>query len=680
VAEQDLNSDRPGRPWPVVIAALLSLAITLVVWQVGRAAEANHIQRMTRLAALAIHDDVSRDMRAWNLALVRLAKLWEFPAGPTHAEWKGTAELYIEHHPGCIGVEWVQPTYDERWPVFAPGYANESLPSNQVREQLLQQASAADTPVLSRPFQNSHGEMRYAITAPIHRGQQIQGFVIVLVDVKAALTDMFSDVTGLGYSIAVREGGTEIYRLEDATPQNEKQWAESIALPMPGDSWELVVWPRPETLAGMGLQSHLSAMIFGVGGILGLMLTSIVYFAQKAANKSSRLECANQKLAAGLEEQQRAETALRAFQTRFARILEISADAVVSVDRQMQITMFNQGAEKIFGYRQQDILGRSLDVLVPARFREIHRQHLKRFAESPQQTMIMSDRQPVWGVRLDGTEFPLVASISRLDLEGEKIFTAILRDITDEVRSKEELRRSHDELELRVQERTADLQKLSNRMMHLQDEERRRIARELHDGTTQSLIALNMDLAAITKILPEPDPRVERKLSEASGLVKRCMDEIRTVSYLLHPPLLDDVGLELALQTYVEGFSTRSGIQVTLQISDGVGGLPREVEVAIFRIVQEGLANIHRHAQSSTANITLGFDGGDLKLEIADQGRGIPPSVLHGANGAAGVGLPGMRERVRQLGGRCEIDSGNGGTTIRIVLPATCLEAVARNN
>jgi PAS domain S-box-containing protein len=679
VAEQDLNSERTSRPWPVVIAALLSIAITLVIWQVGRTAENHHIQRMTRLATLAIHDDVARDIRAWNFALVRLAQLWEFPAGPTHAEWKRSAELYIEHHPGCIGVEWIQPAYDERWPVRAPGYANESLPSDQVRDQLFQQASATDTPVVSRPFQNSHGETRYAITAPIHRGTQIQGFVIVLVDVKAALTDMFSDVTGLGYFIAVREGGKEIYRLEDATPQNERQWEESITLPMPGDNWELVVWPRPETLAGMGLQSHLSAMIFGVGGILGLMLTSIVHFAQKAANRSLRLECANQKLAAGLEEQRRAETALRVSQTRFSRILEISADAVVSVDGQMRITLFNQGAEKMFGYQQRDILGQSLDMLVPDRFRVAHRQHLKRFAESPQQTMIMSERQPVFGLRLDGTEFPLVASISRLEIEGEKIFTAILRDITDEVRSKEELRRSHDELELRVRERTADLQQLSNRMVHLQDEERRRIARELHDGTTQSLIALNMDLAAITKIVPEPDPRVERKLSEASGLVKRCMDEIRTVSYLLHPPLLDDVGLELALQTYVEGFSTRSGIQVNLQMSDGLAGLPREAEVAIFRIVQEGLANIHRHAQSSTANITLGFDGGDLKLEIADQGRGIPPSVLLSANGA-GVGLPGMRERVRQLGGRCEIDSGNGGTTIRIVLPATCLEAVARNN
>jgi len=672
VAEQDLNSERPSRPWPVVVAALLSLAITLVVWQIGRTLETNHIHRMTRLAALAVHEDLARDTRSWVFDLVRLAKLWEFPQGPTHPEWKANAQLYLEHHPGCLAVEWVQPAYDERWPVRAPGEASEPLVSKEVRDLLLQAASATDEPVMSRPFLTSDGRLRYAVVVPIHRNQQVQGFVIAMADVKRTLSDLLSDVVGLGYFIVIREGGAEIYRPEDATPRNEKQFGESIALRLPGDTWELFLWPKPETLGEMGTQTHLSSIIFGVGGLLGLMLTSIVHFAQKAANKSSHLQSANQRLAAGLEEQRRAEAALRVSQTRFARILEISADAVVSVDRQMQITLFNQGAEKIFGYRQPEVLGQGLDILVPHRFREIHRQHMGRFAESAQQTLLLSERQPVFGLRKDGIEFPLVASISRLDIEGEKIFTAILRDITEEVRAKEELRRSHDELEVRVEERTADLQKLSHRLVHLQDEERRRIARELHDGTTQSLIALNMDLTAIAKILPAPDPKVQRKLDEAKELVKRCMDEIRTVSYLLHPPLLDDVGLELALQTYVEGFSTRSGIQVSLQLSEGLGSLPREVQVAIFRIVQEGLANIHRHAQSSTAKITLGLDAGDLKLEIADQGRGIPAGVLLDAKGA-GVGLAGMRERVRQLGGSCEIESGERGTTIRIVLSAASL-------
>jgi PAS domain S-box-containing protein len=680
VAEQDLNSERPGRrPWLVVVAATVSLAITLVVWQIGRTAETNHIRRMTRLAALAVREDLARDTQSSIFDLVRLAKLWEFPEGPIYSEWKASAELYIEHHPGCLAVEWLQPTYDERWPVRAPGQANEPLVSNQVRDQLFQESSANGKPVVSRPFLTSDGKARYAVVVPVHRNQQIQGFVIALADAKGTLADMLSNVIPLGYSIAVREGGAEIYRMEGDTSQNEKQWGETIALPLPGDTWELLVWPRPETLSEMGTQTHLPSIILGVGVILGLMLTSTVHFAQKATSKSARLQAANQRLAAGMEEQRRTEAALRASQTRFAGILEISADAVVSVDQQMQVTLFNQGAEKIFGYPQAEILGQSLEILLPQRFREIHRQHLSRFAECPQQTLIMSERQPVFGLRKDGSEFPLVASISRLDIEGEKIFTAILRDITEEVRAQEELRRSHDELELRVEERTAELQKLSNRLMHLQDEERRRIARELHDGTTQSLIALNLDLAAITKILPEPDPKVQHKLDEAKELVRRCMEEIRTVSYLLHPPLLDDVGLELALQTYVEGFSTRSGIQVKLQASLEISSLPREIEVAIFRIVQEALANIHRHAQSPTANITLGPEAGGLKLEIADQGRGIPPGVLRG-NGRAGVGIAGMKERVRQLGGRCEIESGNGGTTIRIVLsPASLAQAALRD-
>ena len=673
MAEQNLNSERSSRPWPVVVAGLLSLTITLVVWQIGRTVETNHIHRMTRLAALAVREDLDRDMRSWIFDLVLLAKLWELPQGPTYSKWNANAQLYLGHHPGCLAVEWLQPSYDERWPVRAPGEGIEPLVSNEVRDLLLREASAPGEPAVSRPFRTGDGRARYAVMVPIRRNQQVEGFVIAVADVQRTLADLLSDVVTLGYSIAVREGGTEIYRLEGSDPRNERQWGQSIALPLPAATWELLVWPTPEAISDVGIQSRLPSMILGVGALLGLMLTLLVHFAQTAANRASRLQSANQGLAAALEEQRRTEAVLRVSQTRFAKILGISAEAVVSVDGEMQITLFNQGAEKMFGYRQAEILGQSLDVLVPHRFREIHRLHLRRFAESLQQTLIMSERPRIFGLRKDGTEFPLFASISQLDIEGEKIFTASLRDITEEVRAKEELQRARHDLEMRVEEHWAALQKLSNRLEHSRYEERRRIARELHDGTAQSLIALNMDLAAITKILPTSDPRVEHKLNESKALVKRCLDEIRTVSYLLHPPLLDELGLELALQTYVEGFSARSGIQIRLQLSAELGRLARETELAIFRIVQEALANIHRHSQSTTANITLGLDAGGLRLEIADQGRGIPPGVLHGTNGAAGVGLPGIQERVRQLGGRCEIESSSSGTTIRIVVPAASL-------
>jgi len=282
--------------------------------------------------------------------------------------------------------------------------------------------------------------------------------------------------------------------------------------------------------------------------------------------------------------------------------------------------------------------------------------------------MLMGGRQAVFGLRKDGTEFPMEAALSRLDDNGEPVYTAIARDITDRLRIEEELRRSRDELELRVLQRTAELRELASHVVKLEDEERRRIARELHDGTTQTLVALSAELTGLEKSLREPDATVLRKVRYSRELVKQSLDEIRTVSYLLHPPLLDELGLDTALRGFVEGFSARSEIQVSLNLPPNMGELSRDIQLAIFRVVQESLTNIHRHSGSRSASIHLTMTPDRLTLEIADQGRGMAPVL---PISRAGVGIYGMRERIRQLGGHCEIESSARGTTVRAILPTT---------
>jgi signal transduction histidine kinase len=237
------------------------------------------------------------------------------------------------------------------------------------------------------------------------------------------------------------------------------------------------------------------------------------------------------------------------------------------------------------------------------------------------------------------------------------------------LRVQKELRRSRDELEFRMRERTAELHDLASSVVRLQDEDRRSIARELHDGTTQSLIALNTELVALEKTLREPDATVLKKVRYSKELVKQCLDEIRTVSYLLHPPLLDELGLDTALRGFVEGFSARSEIQVSLHLPPDLCGLSRDIQLAIFRVVQESLTNVHRHSGSRSASIHLTMTPDQLTLEIADQGRGRPAGML--PNVCAGVGINSMRARIRQLGGHCEIESSSRGTTVRAVLPIT---------
>ncbi|MGB2607098.1 MAG: response regulator [Candidatus Sulfotelmatobacter sp.] len=256
--------------------------------------------------------------------------------------------------------------------------------------------------------------------------------------------------------------------------------------------------------------------------------------------------------------------------------------------------------------------------------------------------------------------------------------------------ARRELSQLNATLEMRVSERTAELKaaneglrELSGRILQLQDEERRRIARELHDSIGQLLAAMTMNMAVIEEEMASLSPEANKAFFENRSFVQQILQGIRTLSHLLHPPLLDESGLPSALRWYVEEFSQRSGIKVSLEFSSGFDRFAPELETAVFRIVQEGLGNIHRHAQSPTADIRLTANGNCLDLQIRDTGRGIPAEkqqqIKLGIR--TGVGLRGMRERITQMGGELKIESDSSGTTILATLPcapvASTSEAVA---
>ena len=253
-------------------------------------------------------------------------------------------------------------------------------------------------------------------------------------------------------------------------------------------------------------------------------------------------------------------------------------------------------------------------------------------------------------------------------------------DLTDQ----KEMR---DELEGRVQRRTQELEEknlallqqtetvreLSGRLLRAQDEERRRIARDLHDSSGQILVAVQLNLIPLQEQARNLSPEFFEGIRQSVELVEQLSKELRTVSYLLHPPLLDEVGLPAALRWYVEGYSERSKIDVQLEVPSELGRLPSDMEMTVFRIVQEGLTNIHRHSGGKQASIRLMRSAEEVCLEIRDNGQGMP-----GANGRssarpvrAGVGIQGMRERVKQLGGRFEIQSSEKGTAVNVGLPLT---------
>src|ERR1700730_10158937 len=218
------------------------------------------------------------------------------------------------------------------------------------------------------------------------------------------------------------------------------------------------------------------------------------------------------------------------------------------------------------------------------------------------------------------------------------------------------------------QERTLALQYLSSRLLRMQDEERRKIARELHDSLDQYLAALKMNLDRMSTRIGEADPLC----LETEKLVEHCINETRTLSHLLHPPLLDEIGFVAAAAWYVEGFAKRSGINVSLDLPKDIGRLADAVEVALFRVLQEALTNIHRHSGSAAAEVHIGIDDAEVSLQVRDHGDGMPSHLLERfqtSGGETGVGLSGIRERVKELGGRLDIRSDSQGTLVSIVLP-----------
>ena len=331
-------------------------------------------------------------------------------------------------------------------------------------------------------------------------------------------------------------------------------------------------------------------------------------------------------------------------------LLQLAHDAIIVRGVDGVILFWNRGAQETYGWSAAEACGnithQFLSTQLPEPFEHWQEKIIKRGSWEGELVHLTKD-----GRRIH------VASrqVLQRDQKGRTIgILEINRDITSRKDAEEALRN------------------LSARLLQLQDEERRRIARELHDSTGQSLAALVIHLSAVSARISEIDPTSSEMLREAIDLSQKASDETRTLSYLLYPPTLDHAGLRSALEWYIDGFTQRSKIKVELDISVGAERLAENMERTLFRIVQESLTNIYRHSGSDTASVRIIRHSGVVRLEVADNGKGIPDDVLAALNssgGQLGVGIRGMRERIRQLGGWLQVKSQSGGTTIISSLP-----------
>ncbi|HVB47302.1 MAG TPA: PAS domain S-box protein [Burkholderiales bacterium] len=344
-------------------------------------------------------------------------------------------------------------------------------------------------------------------------------------------------------------------------------------------------------------------------------------------------------------------------QARLAAVVDSAMDAMISVDEQQRIVLFNRTAEKVFGYSLEQALGMPLERLLPARYRAAHRGYIEHFAHTGTTTRRMGDATVLWGLRADGEEFPIEASISQLNEHGRRFFTVILRDVTLRKQYEDRLKRQKDEL-----------RDLSARVQEAREEEKTRIARELHDELGQLLTALKMDLTWLRQRLPEA-PESAAKLAQMNALLDQTVGSVRRIAADLRPLMLDDLGFLDAAVWLVEDFSRRSGVQCRIdtpadaELSD----LERTVATTLYRALQESLTNIARHAQAKNAWVVIGIESEALRLEIEDDGRGIDGDDL---GKLRSLGLRGMRERVQYIGGSLDIGRApRGGTRVQLRVP-----------
>jgi PAS domain S-box-containing protein len=360
-------------------------------------------------------------------------------------------------------------------------------------------------------------------------------------------------------------------------------------------------------------------------------------------------------LVRGVNRQAELARALRDANDRYHQTIDSVMDAIVAVDASHNILLFNPAAERMFGRAKQDMIGQPLTQLIPERAREAHSLHMDRFMGTQGGARSMAANIEITGLRADGTEFPIESTISQTMIEDKPQLTAVLRDITQRRRAEEDLR-----------EMNRQLRSLSASLQEVREQERARIAMELHDDLGQQLTGLKLELSWLSGRLKEGRRATADEVGAMRQLLDTAIASVRRIATELRPLILDDLGFGEAVAWQTAEFAKRSGLEVNLDLQAQDLVKDDVVATALFRIVQESLTNVVRHAGASSVQVRLTSDEDHLMLTVCDNGSGI---AAEGRSGT-GIGLVSMRERATSLGGQLKIAGVPGaGTTIEVTLP-----------
>lgn len=349
---------------------------------------------------------------------------------------------------------------------------------------------------------------------------------------------------------------------------------------------------------------------------------------------------------------------LQKSERRLAAMVETAMDAILILDHEQIITLINRAAELLFGYSRENMMGQKIEMLIPARFHGVHHHHVDRFGKTGSSIRRMGGEANVVGQRANGEEFPIDASISHLMENGKPFYTVILRDTTARKLAQRDLETSREYL-----------RNLYDGLQTIREEERKRIARELHDDLGQTLGAIRIDLTILKNLLPADSLKLTKSAEGIDSLLMNAITSVRRISSDLRPRPLDDLGLVPALQMLAEEFSQRHKIGCSIDAQSGELPLPDQIASPLFRMVQESLNNVVKHADATDVKIRIAVSNNILSLQIADNGKGL---IISHAKKSDSFGLIGMRERAWAMSGSFNIESEpNRGTTVEIAVPIT---------
>ncbi len=399
-------------------------------------------------------------------------------------------------------------------------------------------------------------------------------------------------------------------------------------------------------VAGRPANGHVATIILAAGMALAALLAVCVWIAAASSHVGHHGEA------------------------RMMGVIRSSMEAIITIDGAQNIVFFNPAAERIFGVTAAEAIGGPLSRFVPPRFRADHAAHVAQFGATGISETRMGGQRVLPGLRANGEEFPLEASISQTQEDEGKLYTVMLRDVTERVKAENALKQSREEL-----------RQLSANLQNVREEEKQRVARELHDDLGQQLAALKMDLSTLEQTLADRHDETaagEDELVDQLRGMRRVIDSavaaLRRIAADLRPVMLDDLGLPAAIEWLANDFTNRHGIEVVHRIEPSDIAYSRQSATALFRIVQEALNNVARHAQATVVELTLNTNGPHCQLRIADNGRGVGHERAAGGHDKP-FGLIGVRERVHRLGGSIRIDTAESeGFAITVTFPLQSMQ------